>query len=73
MSRLFLLVAVIVVIYLLLKSFRRNVAKPDEQAKPEDMVQCAHCGVHLPRSESLLHDGAYYCSALHRDDVKRRD
>jgi uncharacterized protein len=29
------------------------------------MVACAHCGVHLPRSEALVQDGKFYCSAAH--------
>jgi len=32
----------------------------------EDMVRCALCGVHLPRSESLMTRGLYYCSAEHQ-------
>lgn len=34
----------------------------------EDMVACAHCGIHLPASEALR-DAADrpYCSAPHRD------
>ncbi|HQO17527.1 MAG TPA: PP0621 family protein [Methylotenera sp.] len=33
--------------------------------KVEDMVQCAHCAVHLPRSEAFLVDGKIYCSKNH--------
>ena len=33
----------------------------------EDMVSCAHCGVHLPRSEALAARSLHYCSASHRD------
>jgi uncharacterized protein len=33
----------------------------------ESMVTCAHCGVHLPRSEALAARGLHYCSASHRD------
>lgn len=38
-------------------------------AAPQDMVRCAHCGLHLPGSEALLghKSGAVYCSAAHRD------
>lgn len=37
---------------------------------PQDMVACAHCGLHLPRSEALA-DGPggsapFYCCAEHR-------
>jgi uncharacterized protein len=33
---------------------------------PEDMVRCAVCGVHLPRSESFTTRGQFYCSDEHR-------
>lgn len=34
---------------------------------PHTMVQCAHCGVHLPRSEALLApDQQPYCSPEHQ-------
>jgi uncharacterized protein len=33
----------------------------------ETMVQCAHCGIHFPASEAVVHaSGAYYCSEEHR-------
>ena len=31
----------------------------------EAMVRCAHCGIHLPRSEALLQNGRTWCSADH--------
>lgn len=31
----------------------------------ENMVQCARCKVHLPRSEAFLVGGDFYCSKLH--------
>lgn len=30
-----------------------------------DMVQCAHCHVHLPKSEALYLLGDYWCSDEH--------
>ena len=33
---------------------------------PELMVVCAHCGVHLPKSDSVAENGAYFCSDAHR-------
>lgn len=32
---------------------------------PESMVRCAHCGIHLPRSEALLQGGHTWCSPEH--------
>ncbi len=31
----------------------------------EAMVRCAHCGIHLPRSEALLSRGKTWCSEDH--------
>lgn len=31
----------------------------------EDMVQCAYCAVHLPRSEAFLVNGKMYCCKNH--------
>jgi uncharacterized protein len=66
MSRLLLLVAIAVVVYLLIKSYRKNVPQQDVTVA-EDMVRCAHCGVHLPKSESILAGGNFFCGAEHRD------
>jgi hypothetical protein len=33
--------------------------------KAEDMVQCATCAVHLPRSEAFLVKGKFYCCQSH--------
>ena len=33
----------------------------------ETMVQCAHCGIHFPASEAVVHaSGAQYCCEEHR-------
>jgi uncharacterized protein len=42
--------------------FRRNA-----DGGAEAMVQCAHCGIHFPVSEAVVHaSGAHYCSEEHR-------
>ncbi|MBX9631727.1 MAG: hypothetical protein K2Y35_07400 [Burkholderiales bacterium] len=82
MAKLLLLVAVVAIVYVLLKNYKRAIARQDEAARPEkaaqpgseDMVQCAQCGVHLPKSESFLSQGSHYCSDEHRKlGVSRRD
>ena len=35
-------------------------------AEIEQMVACAHCGLHLPRAEALEHAHRHYCCAEHR-------
>lgn len=40
----------------------------------EAMVRCAHCGVHLPRSEASLIDQNTWCSSAHAKlGVRDRD
>lgn len=65
MSRLILIIIIIALVYWLLKSYSKQAPKQDEPAKTQDMVSCAHCGVHLPKNESLLVEGKYYCCAAH--------
>lgn len=31
----------------------------------ESMVRCAHCGIHLPRSDAVLVQGQTWCSEEH--------
>lgn len=49
---------------------RRGAAPPVDQ--PETMVRCAHCGIHMPRSEALLIDGETWCSGEHAKLGQRR-
>jgi uncharacterized protein len=44
-------------------------AKPAPDAAP--MLQCAHCGVHLPRDEALPGRGGAFCDAAHRAAFER--
>ncbi|MSQ64774.1 MAG: hypothetical protein EXR37_00220 [Limnohabitans sp.] len=33
---------------------------------PQNMVRCAHCGLHLPDNEAVLSRNTAYCSEAHR-------
>jgi uncharacterized protein len=68
----FLLVALVLVIgFFIWRSNRRESVgskpvPPPQANKPlQDMVACAHCGLHLPRSEAVLGRRALYCSSNH--------
>lgn len=74
MSRLIFLIAIVAAIYFLVRSFSKNASRQDKPASKdvaEDMVRCAHCGVHLPKGESILAAGNYFCSAAHRDAFRQ--
>lgn len=67
MGKLIILLLLVAVAWAVFK----HLAKPraDSRKKPsaaaEDMVRCARCGVHLPRSESLTSRGQFFCSEEH--------
>lgn len=78
MARIFILLAVVLGVFWWLRSraeARRD--KADRSSGPattsrdsnaEAMVQCAHCGVHLPGSEAIAWRGLHYCRRSHLPD-----
>ena len=67
MGKLIFLVLAVVIVWWVLKGIgkaRKNSERPPNPA-PEDMVRCTHCGVHLPRSESHVSSGKFFCSEEH--------
>ena len=65
------LLGVLLVVYLLWRHGRKSAggaARPaPPSARPQDMVRCTVCAVHLPRVEALAGaDGRLYCSQEHR-------
>ncbi len=81
MARLFLLLAVLLAIFWWLGSrvrARRAEAPPADAAADanrraqEPIVPCAHCGVHLPRSEAIAYQGLHYCRASHLPEAQQR-
>lgn len=73
MSRLIFLIAIIAVVYFLLRSYRKPTPKSDTSQSSEEMVRCVECGVHLPKSESILAGGEFFCSEAHRRDRANRN
>jgi uncharacterized protein len=65
--------ALVLLLWLLFGARARRGPREEERtrrqgdASSEAMVACAHCGVHLPRSEALDARGLHYCSVAHRD------
>jgi uncharacterized protein len=74
LAKFLLLIALVIVVYLVFRGIRRVENQPQPPPPPaprdpgmsEDMVRCAICGVHLPRSESFISRGKFFCSDEHR-------
>lgn len=69
MKYLVVVVVVAVVLWSLLRGRKteRPAARPAAGARgPQAMVQCSHCGVHLPRADCVEDHRGAYCSEAHR-------
>ena len=68
MKILLFLVVVFVLLWLLRGATTRrrkgDAARPPQPA--QEMIACAHCGVHLPRDEALPGRGGVFCGDAHR-------
>lgn len=69
MMRKFILAVLVVwcAIYLFKRTVRKNKppAMKEDIQKDEQMVQCACCHLHIPRSEAYLVEQQFYCSKQH--------
>ncbi|MDP1614152.1 MAG: PP0621 family protein [Sulfuritalea sp.] len=66
MAKFLLFVVVLAVIVMLVRASNRRSKPPPAAPKPESMAQCAHCGVHFPRTEALSENERDYCCEDHR-------
>ncbi len=68
MSRLLFFAIIAVLIVWILRKFIRNDIDDNNDSsstESEDMVCCDYCGLHLPRSESVIKDDKFFCSEEH--------
>jgi len=70
----YVLVLLVIAIGLLLLAKRLRGADPPRSGRgspkpgqvPQAMVECAHCGLHLPSADALLEGRHVFCSEGHR-------
>ncbi len=67
----YLVLLVVLVVAIGIWRSNRAAPKPPQPGKarppalPQDMVACAHCGVHVPRAEAQIQGESTYCSLEH--------
>lgn len=70
--RLVLVVLAVWIVIVLIRNARRskqvNDRRPSE--KVENMVSCAHCGVHLPEKDAIRDGERFFCCKEHRNDFQ---
>lgn len=75
MSKILLIAIAFAALFWLLRSHRRradNGVQRPADPQTEDMVDCAHCGVHLPRGEGIVSGPRYFCSAEHEREFRAK-
>ena len=70
MGRLLVLVILVVLaVWLVRRALagprRGSAAAEDGNPRPGELVRCAHCGVHLPKSEAQARGELSYCTEEH--------
>lgn len=71
MGKILLLAIAVWLVFVILKRYRNSMQQP-RRGSAEDMVRCAACGVHLPKSDSVSKNDLYYCSVAHLEQHHER-
>ena len=66
MAKLLLFLVFIGVVYWWFRTKRSIPPASVQTRSTENMIRCVHCGVHLPQSEALGTDAAWFCSEAHQ-------
>ncbi|WP_374048252.1 MULTISPECIES: PP0621 family protein [Thiothrix] len=72
MSRIIFILVLLVVGFLLLKSWQRRQSLKQKHQQSSGkittntrMVRCEHCGLHVPAPEAISQGGKHFCSLEH--------
>ena len=61
------------IIVMVAKRLWRSSRPPARRSiEPGQMVQCANCGIYIPKQEALQQEEHYYCSRAHLDADGRK-
>ena len=72
---LLLLLLIWFLIWLIKKQFFQGQSGPPatKQDNAEDMIACAYCGTHVPKSMAITHHGKNFCCQDHADIDQQHD
>jgi ssDNA-binding Zn-finger/Zn-ribbon topoisomerase 1 len=62
MARIILLIVLFWILYQIVKRIAAGATSKSEQTPEQTMVQCAHCGCHVPMSETKTKNNLIVCN-----------
>lgn len=65
MKNIILLIIIFLIIILLKKLF----TKPKNTPYTTELVECAHCGLYLPKNKAIKSKNKYFCSKQHQKNA----
>lgn len=68
MVKILLLAIIVWLLFVVIRRYNRSLHSGPASGTPDSalMVQCRHCGLHIPRDDSIAVGGDYYCCEEHR-------
>ena len=66
MNRVIIVIILLLALFFLFARGRKKTPKKEDPPHSENMVRCAHCGVHIPKGESITVEQQDFCSEAHR-------
>jgi len=69
MVKILLLAIVVWLLFLIIRRYNRSLQSGSASSKTAAsavMVQCRHCGLHIPKEDSIAVEGQFYCCEEHR-------
>jgi len=75
--RLIIAIAIIWIVVSFYKRIQRKLkarhqAKPIKQHTTDEIIPCAHCGVHIPSVDAIKVNEHYFCSRSHAEEYKQQ-
>ena len=65
------LLGIALVIWILMRLAKTPRMEKKSTKRVGDMVQCAHCGVYVPRHEAIQDSDHFYCCTRYRDEDRK--
>lgn len=68
MAKILLLAIIVWLLFLIIKRYSRSLHSDPASGASESavMVQCRHCGLHIPKDDSVTAGTDHYCCEEHR-------